>query len=265
MGKCMDHKEVGEIWDENAPNWTKLNRMGCDVYRDHVNTPAFLLMLPNVDGLKGLDVGCGEGYNTRQVAEKGAVMTAIDISPAFIEQAKKLEEEQPLGIEYKTASAVELTFQDSDFDFAIATMSFMDIGETKQVIKEAWRILKPGGFLQFSISHPCFSTPKWDWIWDEHKRPVALKCGDYFRELNGEISEWIFGATPDNLKKTTPKFKIPVFTRTLSKWLNLLIDTGFVLEEFAEPKADNEALKKYPSLADTQIIAYFLIIRCRKN
>ena len=110
MEKCMNHKEVGKIWDENAPNWTKLNRMGCDLYRDHVNTPAFLSMLANVNGLKGLDIGCGEGYNTRQVAKNGAVMTAIDISPVFIEQAKTLEEEQPLGIEYRAASAVVSSF-----------------------------------------------------------------------------------------------------------------------------------------------------------
>jgi len=92
-----------------------------------------------------------------------------------------------------------------------------------------------------------------------------MKCGDYFRELNGEIEEWIFGATPDDLKKEMPKFKIPRFTRTLSKWLNLLIETGFVLEQFAEPKADDETLKRIPPLADTQIVALFLIIRCRKG
>ena len=67
----MNHREVGKIWDENAANWSKLNRMGCDLYRDYVNTPAFLSMLPDVKGLKGLDIGCGEGYNTRQVAKKG--------------------------------------------------------------------------------------------------------------------------------------------------------------------------------------------------
>ena len=260
----MDHKEVGRIWDENAANWTKLVRMGCDIYRDHVNTPAFLSMLPDVKDLKGLDVGCGEGYNTRQVAKKGAAMTAVDISSVFIGQAKKLEEENPLGIEYKIASAVELPFERNAFDFAVATMSFMDVPETEQVVKEAWRVLKPGGFLQFSILHPCFFTSKWEWFRDENGHLEALKCGDYFRELNGETEEWIFGAAPGDLKKTMPKFKIPVFTRTLSKWLNLLIDAGFVLEQFAEPKADDKTIREFPNLVSTQIVACFLIIRCRK-
>lgn len=260
----MDHKEVGEYWDGNAEGWTKLSRMGYDIYRDYVNTPAFLSILPDVNGLKGLDIGCGEGYNTRQVAKKGAAMAAIDISPIFIEQAKGLEEENRLGIEYKIASAVELPFPDGDFDFAIATMSFMDIAETDHAIKEAWRVLKPGGFLQFSIIHPCFHTLEWEWILNANGQPTALKCGDYFRELNGETEEWIFGATPDELKNKMPKFKIPRFMRPLSEWLNSLIDAGFILEKFAEPKADDETIKKYPSQADTQIIAYFLIMRCRK-
>src|SRR5918997_1164239 len=76
----MDHEEVGRFWDENAETWTRLARAGYDVYRDGLNTPAFFEMLPEVDGLSGLDVGCGEGHNTRLVAERGARVAAIDVS-----------------------------------------------------------------------------------------------------------------------------------------------------------------------------------------
>ena len=63
----MDDRQVARLWDENAETWTHLARQGYDVYRDLVNTPAFLGMLPAVKGLRGLDVGCGEGHNTRLV------------------------------------------------------------------------------------------------------------------------------------------------------------------------------------------------------
>ena len=79
----MDHNEVGRMWDENAEVWTRLAREGYDVYRDYVNTPVFLAMLPDVSGLSGLDIGCGEGHNTRLVAGRGAKMTALDISRTF--------------------------------------------------------------------------------------------------------------------------------------------------------------------------------------
>ena len=70
----MDHIEVGRYWNRNADAWTALARAGYDVYRDHLNTPAFLAMLPEVAGLSGLDIGCGEGHNTRLLARRGARM-----------------------------------------------------------------------------------------------------------------------------------------------------------------------------------------------
>lgn len=117
----LDNKDVGKFWDENAENWTKLARMGYDRSRDLINSPAFFKMLPDISGLNGLDIGCGEGYNTRIAAKKGAKLTAIDISEVFIKYAKETEQQQSLGIEYKIASGTELPFPDKYFDFAIAT------------------------------------------------------------------------------------------------------------------------------------------------
>ena len=59
----MDHKEVGRYWNENAHVWTRLARAGYDIYRDYLNTPAFSDHLPEVDGLTGIDIRCGEGHN----------------------------------------------------------------------------------------------------------------------------------------------------------------------------------------------------------
>ena len=80
----MDDKEVGKYWEGNAENWTKLARSGYDRCRNLINTPAFFKMIPDIKGLKGLDIGCGEGYNTRIAAKKGGQLTAIDISESFI-------------------------------------------------------------------------------------------------------------------------------------------------------------------------------------
>src|SRR5262245_314307 len=126
----MDHEEVGRFWNANADAWTKLSRAGYDVYRDYLNTPAFFAILPDVDGLSGLDIGCGEGHNTRLLAQRRAMVTAIDISEVFIAHAKLAEEQEPRGIEYLAASAVEQPFAGATFDFATAFMSLMDIPET---------------------------------------------------------------------------------------------------------------------------------------
>jgi len=260
----MDHKEVGRFWNANADAWTKLARAGYDVYRDYLNTPAFFDLLPDVKGLSGLDIGCGEGHNTRLLAKCGARMTAIDIAEVFVEHARRVEEGEPLGIDYRVASAVELLFADATFDFATGFMSFMDIPETDRVLAEAYRVLKPGGFLQFSIAHPCYDTPHRRNLRDENGLTYACEVGDYFRNLDGEITEWLFGAAPPHVKQGLPKFKTPRFTQTASQWLNLLIETGFLLERIAEPRPSDETVLACPDLQDAQVVAYFLHIRVRK-
>src|ERR1051325_12132261 len=132
----MNHEEVGRFWNANADAWTQLARAGYDIYRDYFNTPAFLRMLPAVEGLSGLDIGCGEGFNTRLLAERGARMNAIDISPVFIRYAQQAEKETPRDIAYQVASAVDLPFADASFDFATAFMSLMDVPETDRALAE---------------------------------------------------------------------------------------------------------------------------------
>jgi hypothetical protein len=72
-----DRADVVRHWEANAETWTKHRRAGFDVYRDALNTPAFLAMLPPIAGLIGLAVACGEGFNTRHLARAGARMQAI--------------------------------------------------------------------------------------------------------------------------------------------------------------------------------------------
>jgi ubiquinone/menaquinone biosynthesis C-methylase UbiE len=260
----MNHQEAGRFWNANANAWTKLARAGYDVYRDYLNTPAFFEMLPNVTGLAGIDIGCGEGHNTRLLAKRSAHVTAVDVAEDFIRHAKQAEVHEPLGIDYHVASAVELPFADGTFDFATGFMSFMDIPETDRVLAEAYRVLKPCGFLQFSITHPCFDTPHRRNLRDGNCRTYALEVGDYFRNLDGNVTEWLFGAAPFEVKHGLPKFKTPRFTRTISQWLNLLIDAGFRLERVAEPRPGDETVRACPDMQDAQVVAYFLHVRVRK-
>jgi SAM-dependent methyltransferase len=260
----MNHEEVGRFWNANADAWTKLARAGYDVYRDHLNTPAFFAMLPDVAGLAGLDVGCGEGHNTRLLAKRGARVRAVDIAEDFIAHARAAEAGAPLGIDYRVASAVDLPFAADTFDFATAFMSLMDVPETDRAVAETFRVLRPGGFFQFSISHPCFDTPHRRNLRDAGGRTYAIEVGDYFRNLDGEVTEWLFKAAPPHVKQGLPKFRTPRFTRTLSQWLNLLVDTGFRLERVAEPRPGDETVRACPHVQCAQVVAYFLHVRVRK-
>jgi 2-polyprenyl-3-methyl-5-hydroxy-6-metoxy-1,4-benzoquinol methylase len=76
----MKRVEVARYWEANAETWTRHARAGYDIYRDRLNTPAFLDMLPPVRGLSGLDIGCGEGSSTRELVRRGARMHVIDVA-----------------------------------------------------------------------------------------------------------------------------------------------------------------------------------------
>jgi ubiquinone/menaquinone biosynthesis C-methylase UbiE len=260
----MDHREAGRYWDDNADAWTELARAGYDVYRDHLNTPAFVAALPDVTGLSGLDIGCGEGHNTRMLADRGARMTAIDISERFIAHAQQAESEGPKGIDYRVASAVALPFEDAAFDFATGFMSFMDVPETDLVLAEASRVLKPCGFVQFSIAHPCFTTPHRRNLRDASGWTYAIEVGGYFADGSDEVSEWLFSAAPPEAKRGLREFQTPLFRRTLSRWLNLVFDSGLRLEYVGEPRPTDEAVHRCPAVQDAQLVAYFLHIRARK-
>jgi SAM-dependent methyltransferase len=159
---------------------------------------------------------------------------------------------------------VSLPFPDRSFDFATAFMSFMDVPETGRVLAEAYRVLRPGGFLQFSITHPCFDTPHRRNLRDAGGLTYAIEVGDYFRNLEGEVSEWLFSAAPAEAKAGLPPFRTPRFTRTLSQWLNLLIDTGLLLERLEEPRPSDEAVRECPAVHDAQVVSYFLHVRARR-
>ena len=259
----MDERENARYWEGNAEEWTRLSRLGYDRSRDLINSPAFFAMLPDVRGRFGLDLGCGEGHNTRQVADRGARMTALDVAWGMVRPAAAHEAAEPRGIRYVRGSGLSLPFCDGAFDFVTAFMSVMDMPDHPRVLAEVHRVLRPGGFFQLSMTHPCFQTPMWQWLLDDDGRRRAMVCGDYFRELDGEIEQWAFGAArQDGLE---PKgFRIPRFTHTLATWLNLFLDAGFVLERFCEPTADDATLARHPEEYDSRIIAYFLTLRVRK-
>ena len=253
-------EEWRRCWEGNARAWTTLARAGYDVYRDHHNTPAFFEMLPDVAGLNGIDIGCGEGYNTRLLAARGALVTAVDFASEFVRVAVA---ERVDGIRYAVADALRLPFADGSFDFATAFMSLMDVAGPERVLPEVARVLRPGGFLQFSIVHPCFAPLQRRVVKDSAGKPLAIEVARYFDRADGEVERWIFSAAPADAKAGLPLFEVPRFHRPLSEWLNAIDDAGFRVEQCVEPRADDETAARYPMLADTQIAPNFILFRCR--
>jgi ubiquinone/menaquinone biosynthesis C-methylase UbiE len=261
----MEPSEVAAHWESNADTWTRLVRAGYDVYRDWHNTPAFLAVLPTVNRLKGLDIGCGEGANTRALAQLGAHMTGVDIAPTFIRYAQAEEERAPLSIHYRVGDGMALPFESESFDFATAFMSLMDMPDQGKALWEAARVLRPGGFLQFSILHPCFATPYRKVLRDSDGKVRAIEVGRYFDRTDGEVERWIFGAVPAAKRQQYQPFTVPRFHRTLGAWVQMICDAGLQIEAMYEPTATDAEVRKTQALDDTQVVPLFLQIRTRKH
>ena len=260
----MKGSTVAEHWEANAEVWTRHVRAGYDSYRDALNTPTFLAMLPPIKGLRGLDIGCGEGSNTRLLARLGAQMHAVDIAPTFIRHARATEEGEPLGINFQTGDGLALPFNDDTFDFVTAFMSLMDMPDQGRVLLEVERVLRPGGFLQFSILHPCFSPPHRKVLRDAEGKPRAIEVGGYFDATDGRIDRWWFSPLPSKERENVAPFQTPRFHRTLSSWVEIILRAGLVIEQFVEPCASPELAEAVPVVNDTRIGPQALLVRARK-
>lgn len=259
----LTNEEVAKCWDRNAHLWTEQVRKGLDVYREYFNNPAFLKFVGDVKGKTILDAGCGEGYNTRILARRGAKITGVDISERFIELAVQEEEKEPLGIHYHTTSFSDLSmFQDASFDMVVSFMALMDGADYKGGVREIFRVLKPGCSLIFSISHPCFMTKKFEWLDKVDDNATKLIVSEYFCD-EPWIEEWRFSKAP--ISENTEPFQVPTFPRTLSYYINTLIQAGFVLQAIEEPRPTEEAAQKYKWLRRWRNhAALFLYIRAEK-
>jgi len=94
-----------------------------------------------------LDVGCGIGGATRYLAsEVGCRVSGIDLTPEFIDVARQLAEQTGLAdkIDYETASALDMPFDDGAFDAAITLHVAMNIHDREGLYREVARVLKPG-------------------------------------------------------------------------------------------------------------------------
>ena len=227
----MCENDVRKEWDDSAKAWADFVRTGKDHDREGLNNPAAFELIGNIKGLTVLDLGCGEGYNTRILARKGAKVTGIDFSPKQIELALQEEKKENLGIRYKVMDAAKLTgLPDNCFDLVTCFMALQDIENYRKAITETSRVLKPNGRFIFTIPHPCFEK-----ITVSGKRINAADA--YFGETKFPI-HW-------NMKRLSIPFRTTSFHRTLTDYFDAINKSRLQVSQLVEPRFAEKAYQKY--------------------
>jgi SAM-dependent methyltransferase len=96
--------------------------------------------------MRALDLATGTGYLARGLAQRGVIVTGLDIAPEMMDAAKALDEAQSLAINYAVGRAEETGLPSGSFDLVTAACAWHWFDRTK-ASAEVLRLLKPGGWL----------------------------------------------------------------------------------------------------------------------
>jgi 2-polyprenyl-3-methyl-5-hydroxy-6-metoxy-1,4-benzoquinol methylase len=224
---------VVKEWDDAAESWVDFVRQGKDYFRDELNNPGMFRLIGNVKDHFVLDVACGEGYNTRILARKGATVTGIDLSKRLIKYAKSQEEKDRLGISYCVSDSTDLSrFPARRFDLVTCFMALMDIENYDAAIREIARIMKDEGRFIFSITHPCFEISA--------KTRKIERTARYFGIRSKRV--------PWRMERLLRPFETTSFHRTLTDYSNVLHEHELLIRRLLEPKPTKKGPTKFPPL-----------------
>jgi 2-polyprenyl-3-methyl-5-hydroxy-6-metoxy-1,4-benzoquinol methylase len=203
-----------------------------------------LELLGPLAGRRVLDVACGHGRITRELARRGAEVTGVDISGALITKAEQDERDQPLGIGYLHADVTAPgVLGEAAFDAAACSFGLSDIDDLDEAIAAVSAALRPGGCFAFSILHPAFPGGKdisGSWPTD----------GTYYGEGHWTAREAL----------STLRRQVGANHRMLSTYLNTLRRHGLWLDQTAEPPPN----PGWDQAHDADRKPVFLVARCRK-
>ena len=213
--------------------------------------PVFRDMLPDLNGKKVLDIGCGYGWHCRYARERQArAVVGVDLSEKMLERAR--ESTADPAIDYRRMAIEDLDFPDGEFDAAISSLALHYVESFEDVCRKVHRILAPGGSFVLSVEHPVFT---------------ALAAQDWHYGPNGERLHWPVDRYFDEGSRRACFLGHDVvkYHRTVASHLNALIEAGFAIRKVAEPGPAPELLAKYPEMRDEARRPIFLLIAADKK
>lgn len=225
------------LYEGSADRW---ERDAPVLLTDFTARPLLLRWCEPVRGSDVLDLGCGEGFLARQLAERGAAsLLGIDRSERMVEMARAKEQQSNSGNEYAVADAVDLSAwpaESRDVVIASFLLDELDLFECRRALQSAHRILRPGGRIVVIVHHPFLP-----FVARTQSSPLRLVLNEqgrgsgYFsargKELDGEM--W---------RRDGDSVPLRCIYKTVRDYLELMHDASFDSIEVEELGVSNEQL-----------------------
>ena len=188
----------------------------------------FEKLLPDFQGKRVLDLGCGYGWHCQYATEHHAqYVLGVDISKRMLETAKQKHAHPQ--IEYRQIAMEDLTLEPDSFDVAFSSLALHYVKDYEQLVQHIANWLTKGGNFVFSVEHPVFTSyGNQDWYYDENGNILHFPVDRYFYEGQREA---VF------LQE-----KVVKYHRTLTTYLETLMKHGFMIQHVVEPQPPLEMM-----------------------
>jgi SAM-dependent methyltransferase len=206
------------MWDEHATAWIAWARAPRHDSYWRFHRDLFLEIVPPPSG-RTLDIGCGEGRLSRDLAALGYDVVGVDSSPTMLAAAREAAPEMELHI----ADAAQLPFGAEEFGLAVAFMSFQDVDDLDGAVSSAARVLTAGGRLCVAIVHPLNSAGAFE---SRTARSPFVVGGSYLDE----------STTDETVERDGLRMRFAGRHRPLQSYTEALAANGFVVERLREPR-----------------------------
>ncbi|WP_022762519.1 class I SAM-dependent methyltransferase [Butyrivibrio sp. AD3002] len=214
--------------------------------------PTLYALMPDLEGKRVLDLGCGTGERCIDYLNRGAVkVTGIDISEKMLAVAKSQNSDP--RITYIKMPMEDIGTIDGEFDVVISSLALHYVEDFQGVVANVYRLLSDGGIFLFSQEHPintCFSGEFDRWTCDENGTKIYANIANYCVEKRYESTWFVEG--------------IQRYHRMFSTTINTLADAGFKILRIEEPHATEEIVQKYPEYYDLYHKPDFLFVKACK-
>ncbi len=146
----------------------------------------------------------------------------------------------------------DIDYPKDSFDVVISSLALHYIKSFKNICDKIYNCLEKGGDFVFSVEHPIFTSQgKQDWYYDENGNKIHWPVDNYFTE---DIRKSIF------LGEEVVKYH-----KTISTYINTLVQLGFEITKIVEPMPEESMLKEIPEMSDELRRPMMLLISARKK